>query len=287
MAGGKVCRRLWNVPLQQQQPAKAGYYTTPIRVFLSAQSPLSARWRRGAAPCSWEPDHCFFASLVSRWKGSTTGLKQKPKMTGASLSPKSTARDTRAAWLCAMQRCGQRHLPHAIGFSPMHPQAGSPPGCMLQHPQPFPHKQGGTCWGRAPQDLLWPLPTTPVASVKRFIPPTSTASNIPELHLSGSGASPSVQPRLQPGSNCGMEGVVGAGLVGGCFNLQCHLRLSPAFPGYWVAQLVGQSIFVTLILQFNATISHCSMFIASSIFPSGSPQAAHPIQKAESIKRKM
>lgn len=65
--------------------------------------------------------------------------------------------------------------------------------------------------------------------------------------------------------------------------LPCHFGSSPAFAVYRVAQLVGQNTFLTLILQFNATISCCSRFIAYSIFPSGPPQAAHPIQKAESI----
>lgn len=188
MVGSKVCRRLWNFPLQQ--PARAGYYTVQMRVFLSARRPLSARWRRGAAPRSWEPNQRFFVSLVSRWRGSTTGLKRKPERIGTSFSPKSTTYTTGAAWLCATQRCGWSHPPRAIDFSPIHPRAGSLPGLTLPCPQPFPPEQGGTCWGKAPRDPLWPLPTAPVASLERFAPPTSVSSNISNLHSSGSWASP-------------------------------------------------------------------------------------------------
>lgn len=156
MVGSKVCRRLWNFPLQQ--PARAGYYTVQMRVFLSAQRPLSAHWRRGAAPRSWEPDQRFFVSLMLGWRGSTTDLKWKPERIGTSLSPKSTTYTTGAAWLCATQRCGWSHLPRAIDFSPVHPWAGSLLGLTWRCPQTFPHEQGALVGGRHPRTLCDPFP---------------------------------------------------------------------------------------------------------------------------------
>ena len=156
-----------------------------MRIFLPVQSPPSARPRCGTVLCTCGTDHCFFAPLVSQRRGSITDLKQKPERTGASLSPKCTAHNTRAAWLCTERDT----YPTPSALAPRTHRQGPCRGTRCSILSCSLTNNRALVGGGHPRTLCDPFPT-PVASVERFVPPKSTFRNIPELHSSGSRASP-------------------------------------------------------------------------------------------------
>lgn len=169
----------------------------------------------------------------------------------------------------------------------MHPQERSPPGHSLQHPQTFPREKGEFVLGRHPGLSVTPSHhSSGLCRKVRTINPNSLQYPMRDIREWGQPRHPS-QTHREPLARFTLQWGRGSQSWAGGNVLPCHFRSSPAFAVYQVAQLVGQNTFLTLILQFNTTINCCSRFIAYSIFPSGPPQAAHPIQKAESIKRKM
>lgn len=186
-----------------------------MRVFLSAQSPPSARWKRGTVLCSWEPNHHFSMSLVSWWRGSTTSLKWKPETPGGRLSLKSTAHNSRAAWLCTTQGCRRNHLPQRHRLWPNGP-TGRVTARMHAVASPVvpPGTSGHLLRGGIPGPFMTPSHCYSGLCGK------VCATNLSIFSYSQSALRKLGQPRsLQLDSMCSREGAAGVWLAGWCFSV--------------------------------------------------------------------